>query len=154
MPRRVRLCDRGTRVVREQCEPLQAQVLAERFDVLGELREGVAGRVGRGRGVAGAAAVRDDQLPVRGHPAEVAQVRGVPPGSAYQAHQGRQGRVGRSEDAVMELGIVVCTEVRHTDSLPDARPGELAATTAMGLVASEVRGIGPAHGEASAATAT
>lgn len=92
---------------------------AERLQILGELWEGVAGRVGGGRGVAGAAAVGNDQLPVRGQAAEVTQIRGVPPGSAYQTHQGRQRGVGRSEHAVVELGIVVRVEGRHTDSLPD-----------------------------------
>lgn len=88
----------------------EAEVRAERFDVLDEPVDLVRGRVLRGGGVAGAPQVEQHQLAHPGQTAEVAEVAGRPHGATGQADQ----RFTLAHQVVGEFGSVVRAEDRHT----------------------------------------
>jgi hypothetical protein len=101
----------------EQVEPFLAEVPTQRVDVVGQPVHPAGAQVGRHRGGAGAAGVRNDQLPGGGQAAEVAEVRAGPPGTAGHADQGRPV----ADHAVGQLGAVVRGEEGHAVSLPGWR---------------------------------
>ena len=112
----------GGRAVTQQGEPVQPEMAAERFEILGKAGERVGARVGGRRRGTGTATVRNDQCVTGVEGPEVGQVRGVPPG-AGQADDRRPGGAGaaaaRRQNAIGEFGAVVRGVVGHRPSLPD-----------------------------------
>ncbi len=109
--------------VTEQVQPVEPQVLTQRFHVVDEPVAPVGGRIVRRRRPAGAPQIQHDQAPVRGQPAEVPEIDGVLHRPAGQTDQRR----AVPEHSIGQLGAVVRGEGRHghdsRSGVPAGQPG-------------------------------
>jgi hypothetical protein len=106
--------------MREQLHPVQTEVLAQRLHIADLTITAIGGGVGRMPGLAGAAQVQQDQLPVRGKTTEVAEVGAGSHRPARQADQRSGGIRTGADDVIGDFGPIRCGKGRHGPILSPA----------------------------------